>query len=80
MPTNRSAIGRHARNAVSEMQLEAKTIRDKAQQRAGELTDSARERASGLKHQVEGRITENPLKALLIAVGLGMVLGFLWRR
>ncbi len=80
MPTNRNSIGHHARNAVSEMQLEAKAIRDTAQQRASELTGTARQRAAGMKNQVEDRITQNPLKSVLIAVGLGMVLGFLWRR
>lgn len=80
MPTNRNAIGSHARNAVNELQEEARSIGQKAQQRANDLGESARERAYELRHQVEDRITHNPLKSVLIAVGLGVVLGFLWRR
>jgi ElaB/YqjD/DUF883 family membrane-anchored ribosome-binding protein len=80
MPTNRNRIGSHARNAVTELQEEARTLGQKAQERASELSEAAREQAYGLKHQVEDRITENPLKSVLMAVGLGVVLGFLWRR
>jgi len=81
MPTNRrNSIGNHARNAVSELQMEAQTIGSQAQQRAHELSDMACQRASGVKHQIEDRITQNPLKAVLIAAGLGMVFGILWRR
>lgn len=80
MPTNRNRIGAHARNAVNELQLEAKTIGTKAEQRTAELSETARERASGLQHQLEERITNNPLKSILIAAGLGIVVGCLWRR
>jgi ElaB/YqjD/DUF883 family membrane-anchored ribosome-binding protein len=80
MPTNRNHIGSHARNAVSELQLEAKTIGTKAQQRAAELSETARERAYGLQHQLEERITKNPMKAILIAAGLGVAVGCMWRR
>ncbi len=80
MPTNRNHIGAHARNAVAEMQMEAKTIKNKAQERACELSEAARERAAGVQNQLEQRITQNPLKSILIAAGVGVVLGFLWRR
>ena len=80
MPTNRNHIGTHARNAVTELQMEAKTIGSKAQQRAAELSETARERASGMQHQIEERITANPLKSILIAAGVGIAIGCLWRR
>jgi ElaB/YqjD/DUF883 family membrane-anchored ribosome-binding protein len=80
MPTNRNRIGSHARNAVHELRLEAKTIGTTAQERAAELSETARERASGLQHQWEERITNNPLKSILIAAGLGIAVGWLWRR
>ena len=81
MPTNRNNhVGAHARNAVAEMQMEAKVIKEKAQSRACELSGAARERAVGFQQQIEERITQNPLKSVLIAVGAGVVLGFLWRR
>lgn len=80
MPTNRNHIGSHARNAVSEIQLEAQSLTQQAQERMHELSEAARERAVGLQHQAEERITENPLKAVLIAAGVGVVLGLFFRR
>jgi ElaB/YqjD/DUF883 family membrane-anchored ribosome-binding protein len=80
MPTNRNHVGNHARNAMRELQEEARTIGTKAQERATELTESARDKAMGLQQRLEEHITNNPLKSILLAAGLGMVMGFMWRR
>ena len=80
MSRNRNAIGSHARNALAEMQLEMKTIGERAQERAGEFGDVARHRATTLQEGMEGRITDHPLKAVLIAAGVGLLVGVLWRR
>jgi ElaB/YqjD/DUF883 family membrane-anchored ribosome-binding protein len=80
MSRNRTAIGSHARNALTEMQLEMQTIGQRAGERVGELGEAARQRAGSLQHRVEDHITANPLKSVAIAAGLGLVLGFLWRR
>jgi ElaB/YqjD/DUF883 family membrane-anchored ribosome-binding protein len=80
MSRNRNAIGSHARNALAEMQLEMRTIGERAQERMGEFGEVARQRATTLQHGVEERITNHPLKAVAIAAGVGLVLGFLWRR
>jgi len=77
---NAAAIGSHARNALSEMQLEVQTIGQRAQERVGELGDVARERAGSLQHRVEDHITTNPIKSVAIAAGVGLVLGFMCRR
>jgi ElaB/YqjD/DUF883 family membrane-anchored ribosome-binding protein len=62
------------------MQLEMQTIGQRAGERVGEIGEKARDRASTLQHGVEERISENPLKAILIAAGVGVLLGFIWRR
>jgi ElaB/YqjD/DUF883 family membrane-anchored ribosome-binding protein len=80
MSRNRNAIGSHARNALSEMQLEMQTIGQRAGERVGEFGDKARDRATTLQHGVEERISQHPLKAVLIAAGVGALLGFIWRR
>ncbi len=81
MSRNRNdAIGSHARNAIAEMQLEVQNIGHKAGERVGELGEKARQRASHLQHGVEERISESPLKAVLIALGVGALLGFICRR
>jgi len=61
--------------------------RKAAQETVGGLRHSAlakldrkRERASELERGVEGRIRERPLRSVLVAAGVGMILGFLWRR
>ena len=36
--------------------------------------------ARRLEKNMEGHIRENPVKSLLIAAGIGLVLGALWRR
>jgi ElaB/YqjD/DUF883 family membrane-anchored ribosome-binding protein len=80
MSRNRNAIGSHARNALSEMQLEMQEIGQRAQERFGELGQAARHRATSLQHNVGERISNNPLKAVLIAAGVGLLVGALWRR
>lgn len=73
-------IGSHTRNAVHELQLEAQTIGEKAQQRVHDLGESARQCVTDFQGDVEDRITRNPLKSVLIAAGAGMLLGFFFRR
>ncbi|REK12968.1 MAG: DUF883 family protein [Planctomycetota bacterium] len=80
MPNHRAAIGTHAKNAVSEMQLEAKNIGNRATERVSEIRETAREKCTTMQNDLESRITTNPLKAVLIAAGVGALLGFLWRR
>lgn len=81
MSRNRNdAIGSHARNALAEMQLEMQNIGQKAGQRVGEFGERARDRASTLQQGVEERISESPLKAVLIAAGVGALFGFICRR
>jgi ElaB/YqjD/DUF883 family membrane-anchored ribosome-binding protein len=80
MPNNRTAIGTHAKKAVSEMQAEFRELGHRATERVDELRETARDRATTLQHVMEKRIVKSPLKAVLIAAGIGMVFGFLWRR
>lgn len=80
MPTNRNHLGSHARNAVSEVRAEARSIGEFAQQRAYELSDAARERAVGFQHDAEDRIAQHPLTAVAIAAGVGLFCGLLFRR
>jgi ElaB/YqjD/DUF883 family membrane-anchored ribosome-binding protein len=80
MPTNRNHLGSHARNAVSEVRAEARSMSEFAQQRAHELSDAARERALGLQRDAEDRIVQHPLTAVAIAAGIGLFCGLLFRR
>lgn len=73
-------VGTHTRNAVHELQMEARTIGEEAQQRVKQLGDSARQCATDFQDTIEERITSSPIKSVLIAVGAGMLLGMLFRR
>jgi ElaB/YqjD/DUF883 family membrane-anchored ribosome-binding protein len=73
-------IGSHTRNAVHELQLEAQTIGEKAQQSVQDMGESARQCIANFQENVEDRITANPLKSVLIAAGAGMLLGLFFRR
>ncbi|MEO6709757.1 MAG: hypothetical protein ABI054_12635, partial [Planctomycetota bacterium] len=49
-------------------------------ERASLAYDAGKERASVAKGQLETVISENPLKAVLLAVGIGALLGYSLRR
>ena len=62
-------------------------VRDAAQEKFNDLRDQAsdyyeqgRQRAQAWEHDLETYVQDQPIKALLIAAGAGMLLGFLWRR
>jgi ElaB/YqjD/DUF883 family membrane-anchored ribosome-binding protein len=62
-------------------------VRDVAQDKFNELRDSAsayyeqgRQRAQEWEQGLEDYVQQQPVKALLIAAGVGALIGFLWRR
>jgi ElaB/YqjD/DUF883 family membrane-anchored ribosome-binding protein len=72
------------RSQVSEV---AGQVRDAAREKFEHLRDGAadyyeqgREKAQEWQHGVEQYVQEQPIKALLIAAGVGVLLGILWKR
>jgi len=62
-------------------------VRDVASQRYEQLRDSAseyyeqgRERAREWEQSLESYVQEKPVQALLMAAGVGVLLGLLWKR
>jgi len=62
-------------------------VRDQATQRYEQLRDQAtdyyeqgRQRAQEWEKSLEDYVHEKPLQAVLIAAGVGMLLGVLWKR
>ena len=47
---------------------------------ASEYYQKGVKKAQGLEKNLEAKIKENPLQALLIAAGVGFVLGAIWKR
>jgi ElaB/YqjD/DUF883 family membrane-anchored ribosome-binding protein len=66
-------IGNSVKNAAGE---QFEHVRD----RAKGYIDSGRKHARDVEHGIEAYISEQPLKSILIAVGIGWAVGMLWRR
>ncbi len=47
---------------------------------AGEYYEQGRERAREMEQSLEQYVQEKPIQSLLIAAGIGMLLGILWKR
>jgi ElaB/YqjD/DUF883 family membrane-anchored ribosome-binding protein len=62
-------------------------VRDQAREKYNELSDQAhnyyeqgRQKAQEVEEGLESYIQEKPLQAVLIAAGVGVLLGLLWKR
>src|ERR1700712_5199443 len=76
-----------ASEVVSGIKDMGSNVRDAATEKYGELRDTAteyyqsgRERAVQWESQLEDYVREQPVKALLMAAGVGVLLGVLWKR
>ena len=72
----KSAAGTMAEDLKSAAGAMAGEYRDKAEQ----VWDDARERARTLQEDGEQYVRENPTKAVFTALGIGFVLGLIFRR
>jgi len=77
-------VGTQIRDTAQEVGTQ---IRDKAQemgtqaqQAVGEYYEQGRESLREMNKSMEEKIREKPLQALLVAGGVGLLLGLLWRR
>jgi len=92
---NLQDMGSVARDAVSEQATQlrdaaserAADLRTAATERAeqwrdtaGEYYEKGRERAMSLEQTLEDKVREKPLQALLMAAGLGVLVGMCWTR
>ena len=88
---NISASKAHARQAAEDLKAAAQAKADELRHRAEEYYDQAkgraedyyghaRERARTFQDDGEAYIRENPVRAVITALGAGFVLGLLFRR
>lgn len=75
-----SQVGQNIREMGSQ-------VRDMATEKYNDLRDQAvnyyeqgRDRATEWEQNVEGYVREKPLQAVMIAAGVGVLLGLLWKR
>jgi ElaB/YqjD/DUF883 family membrane-anchored ribosome-binding protein len=80
-------LGEQAQQVGQNLRDLGSQVRDQAQQKYSELSDQAREyyqqgreKAQEWEQGLESYIQEKPLQAVLIAAGVGVLLGLLWKR
>jgi ElaB/YqjD/DUF883 family membrane-anchored ribosome-binding protein len=70
-------VGTYVKETVQDMGTQAK----ETMQAAGtQVYEQGREGLQDLNRTLEGQIRQRPLQALLVAGGIGVLLGFLWQR
>ena len=70
-------VGTQVKETVQDMGTQAK---DTIQAAGTQVYEQGRESFQDLSRTIEGQIHQRPLQALLVAGGIGVLLGLLWRR
>jgi ElaB/YqjD/DUF883 family membrane-anchored ribosome-binding protein len=70
----------HTRKAAQDLGSAAGAMADKYLGRAEEVWDDARDRVRSFPDDSKQYIRENPTKAVVTALGIGLVLGLIFRR
>ena len=70
-------VGTQVKETVQDMGTQAK---ETVQAAGTQVYEQGRESLQDLNRAIEGQIRQRPLQALLIAGGIGVLLGFLWQR
>jgi ElaB/YqjD/DUF883 family membrane-anchored ribosome-binding protein len=90
-PSGSETLNTKAQEAAAEFRERAnetrQQVRDRAeglgaqaQETASEYYQQGREQALAWERVLEDRIREKPIQSLLVAGGIGLLLGLLWRR
>ena len=75
-----SEVGENIRNIGSQVRDQATQQYQQMRDQAGEYYEQGRQRAMEMEQSLEEYVQEKPVQALMIAAGVGMLLGLLWRR
>ncbi len=85
MSTTSDRLGEQAKVVTKDLQQMGDIARDAAREKVEELRENAsgyyqqsQEKVQGVVSSFEQSIVQQPLKSVLIAVGVGLVLGRLW--
>ena len=87
MSTTSDRLGNQAMEVKQDLLDMGQTVRDAAQEKLGQVGEKAseyyeqgRDSIHGVASACEQFVRQRPLRAVLIAVGVGWLLGFLWQR
>ena len=70
----------HARKAAEDLRSAAGAVADEYRERGKEVLDDALHRVRVFQDDSKQYVRENPTKAVFTALGVGLVLGFIFRR
>jgi ElaB/YqjD/DUF883 family membrane-anchored ribosome-binding protein len=70
----------HARKAAEDLRSAAGAMAGEYRGRAEQAWDGAKDRARTVQKDTEQYVRENPTKAVFTALGIGFVLGLMFRR
>ena len=87
MSTTSERLGKQAKEMVEDVEDMGGTVRDaaeeklgQARERASECCEHAREKVHGAACHCEQFLRQKPLTCVVLAVGVGWLLGRLWKR
>ena len=87
MSSTTEQFGKQAKAVTEDLQQMAQTVRDAAQAKleqagdqAAECCQQAQDKAHGVACACEKYVREQPLRSVLIAAGIGWLLGRFWKR
>ena len=75
-----SEVGENLRNLGSQVKDQATQQYENMRQQATDYYEQGRERAMQMEQTLEEYVQEKPIQALMIAAGVGVLLGLLWKR
>src|SRR2546423_13086714 len=75
-----SQVGQNLRDLGGQVRDTATQQYEQLRQQAGDYYEQGRQRAMEIEQSLEQYVQEKPIQALLIAAGIGMLLGILWKR
>ena len=70
----------HARKAAEDLRSAAGVVATEYRDKAEQAWDDARDRVRTFQDDAEQYVRENPTKAVVTALGIGFVLGMIFRR
>src|SRR3954465_3471690 len=73
-------VGENLRNLGSQARDTATQQYEQLRQQAGDYYEQGRQRAQEMEQNLEQYVQEKPIQALLMAAGVGLLLGILWKR
>jgi ElaB/YqjD/DUF883 family membrane-anchored ribosome-binding protein len=72
--------GKQARRGYKQARANAESAMDDMSERGGAMMDAAQDAASSIEESLEDIITQRPIATVGLALGLGFLIGAMWRR